>query len=309
MNNIPHEIDSIALFGSVARRDQDSLSDRDILLVSDDASCLITSGQMLKRNHWANANYSWQQLNSFAKHGGLFLQHLKQEAIIIKDKDNRLTQFLSEFTPRPDYTNEIDEAIDFLGLLSAMPDSESGKLWALDVLMVGFRCLAIATLANRAVYHFSLSDILTTLKTMGFITSSERDNLMLLRKYKRAYRSGYFDQAPKWDAVYSSITAVDHGFKLGLDIQKYQPPIVIERVLADNHHRNQNWYFESRKLESALISLSVDKNQLETQNNRQDLLNKIKAPSENSHYFKYDYNEIRNRLVILCKESKDKILV
>ena len=117
--------DSIAVFGSVARGDRDCMSDKDVLIVSDDDGARRSSAARLRRSGWSPVTFSWRRLERAGARKGLFVQHLKLEAGVRKDQDGRLKDFLDRFCVKPEYNQEIQESQALLGVLESMPRSLS----------------------------------------------------------------------------------------------------------------------------------------------------------------------------------------
>ena len=165
-----------ALFGSAARGDHDSFSDWDLLIVSDDVSTLKESKTTCENLGWSCTAYSWSRLQQAADDGSLFVQHLKQESRTISDSSDPLSTILSEFTVRGDYKRETIGATSLLGnLMEQLPRCDAGPMWALDVLAVGFRSLAVARLAENGIFEFSNSGIVGGLARLGIVRKEEFD--------------------------------------------------------------------------------------------------------------------------------------
>ena len=297
------DIDSVAIFGSVARRDNDNLSDYDMLLVCEDRKSLIRGAYLLEKVGWSCTRYSWSQINRVAERQTLFLQHLKQEAIVIKDKHGRLTDFLNAFNPKVDYFDEAEEAMKLLSLLSVIPKSIAGRLWALDVLMVGFRSLAVATLANEGDYCFSLLSILRGLERLGILQSSDIAALLRLRRYKRYYRDQQWNQVIDWSEVYGLIDIIDQRFCIGLDVSCSPFWKVVDCAIATPSSLLKNWYIASRRAEAALLCLYLDPRSVDEEVIKQKLRlqERISIPSDYGWYFSHQYNEVKQHLMYFAE--------
>lgn len=242
---------AIALFGSCARNDCDSLSDRDVLILNDDNAGRLAAVARLRNCGWSPVAYSWRRLNTMADSKRLFIQHLKQESLILSDPLNRLQDLLRSFRPAAGYGNDIDSAKEFLGLLAAVPASVAGCYWALDVLMVGLRALAIVQLANEGIYSFSFGTILSDLVRVGTLKRNDVQTLMRLRKFKRDYRSGRIAEGVNYKVVSGLISLVDRRFKIGLQTRQVDPSTLLELASAD--HDPRDWYSTCRRIEAALF--------------------------------------------------------
>ncbi len=146
--------------------------------------------------------------------------------------------------------------------------------------------------------------ILGALRAMGVFTNEDVYSLLELRRYKRAYRNRHFNERLEWNDVFRLINIVDRGFRIGIDAKRCTPSIVMEAALAETPYESHGWYYISRIVEAVLLcnNQKPQADIKEMNEKRQCLLNKIIAPSENSSYFKYGYDEIRQTLI----ELRDK---
>jgi len=90
--------DSMLIFGSIARGDGDRMSDRDVLIVSDESSVRRNTASSLRRRGWSPVSFTWQSLTVQLLETGLFITHLKLEASILQDSNQRLRNSLDRFT-------------------------------------------------------------------------------------------------------------------------------------------------------------------------------------------------------------------
>ena len=98
---------AMLLFGSHARGDQDSRSDTDLLLITqEDAPRHVMNG------HLSTSLYSFEDLRSRAQNGDLFVCHIVRESIPIYDPAGQLNMLRSEFSFRQSYEDEIQRATD-----------------------------------------------------------------------------------------------------------------------------------------------------------------------------------------------------
>lgn len=179
-----------AVFGSASRGDSDALSDRDILIVDTDTHLLIRRQAALEASGWSVASYTFTKLSALARKGALFLQHLKDESIILRDVDGRLRSTLAAFQPKVSYHDDLVENARLADLIAIWPNSRAGALWAADVLYVATRNFGILHLAQKGRYLFSYSQVLEALVEDGTISANALPDLMKLRLAKSFYRSG-----------------------------------------------------------------------------------------------------------------------
>jgi len=178
-----------AIFGSIARKDSDSISDRDILIVDQDSKKLRQRKIILEAQGWSVASYSWKRLKKLVINRLLFVQHLKSESIVLRDYESRLYSLLDIFSPKVDYKKEIHNCSGLIGLTEKIPRNSGGRGWALDILAVGFRNLAILTLANEGTYEFSFPKLVGMIAARHGLTSDDIFYLNSLRQLKSNYRN------------------------------------------------------------------------------------------------------------------------
>lgn len=183
-------VSSEAIFGSVARGSLDRLSDQDYLIVDDDRVRRSKRKTVLESQGWSVASYTWFRLRALIDKGALFAQHLKQEALIIYDDDDRLKHELSLFVPKPSYKKEIEETVRLITSATSNVNTVTEHAWASDVLAVSIRNLAILTLAERGRYLFDYDAVVCAYAEIKQLSKCERQLLSGLRLYKSLYRSG-----------------------------------------------------------------------------------------------------------------------
>lgn len=110
---LPPEVTSVALFGSVARGDDDRASDCDICVVTED----VTFGRFLAikaalARHFnvpveSISIYLRSTVDQMTIQGSLFLHHLSLEARLLTDKDDYLKRSLQRLKPFTNYAAEL----------------------------------------------------------------------------------------------------------------------------------------------------------------------------------------------------------
>lgn len=179
-----------ALFGSSARGDADTLSDKDILIVDDNVKILAERSAELESRGASVASYTFAKLRALSARGALFVQHLKLEAEITRDKGGRLTDLLADFSPCSDYSSEIANNAELSTLAGTVPTGPRGALFAADVLYVGVRNYGVLSLAERGLHIYGFDAILVGLEAQGLVASGGARVLRALRFLKCLYRSG-----------------------------------------------------------------------------------------------------------------------
>jgi len=181
------DIDSLVIFGSVSRGDSDRYSDRDLLVVADRQHEYIDSSFV--KAGYSPSFYTWQQLEGLARDGSLFLQHLKQESTVLRDRAGRLHELLDRFRPWKDYSAKLQENRRLFEMTRGVPAYAPALSWAFDVLAVAFRNHAILHLAQRGVYIFSYSALVSEFASEFGLSSAEVSLLKELRIRKQEYRT------------------------------------------------------------------------------------------------------------------------
>lgn len=100
-------ITAIALFGSLARGDQDAQSDTDLLMITTE-----NSPRHVKDGSLSLSFYPFDDLLSRAQNGDLFVCHIVSEARAFYDPSAELEQLRAAFRLRTSYEEEITHASD-----------------------------------------------------------------------------------------------------------------------------------------------------------------------------------------------------
>lgn len=189
---------STMLFGSVARGDHSEGSDVDYLVISDEPNMSIEY-DLPKAS---TSRYTWAEFNELADKKMLFIQHLKQEGVILSDKNKRLEGILNSFSPKKSYRKDFETTQTLLKLLAVLPESDHSRLWYSDVLFVIFRNLMITNLADKGEYIFSP-------KALASSFGPEVWNMMkIIREAKHAYRQNLPHHCPPCSFILQTIKTV-----------------------------------------------------------------------------------------------------
>ena len=304
MNQLPST--SLAVFGSAARGDHDLFSDRDLLIVMDDQAALRALKAHYDSLGWSCTAYSWSRLQHAANQGSLFVQHLKQEAKIIRDPSDRLAALLDRYNTKSSYKREAEGAASLLGdLTQQLPLCDAGPMWTMDVLSVGFRSLAVARLADYGIYSFANTEILDGLIRTGLIRQSDAYQLQPLRQFKSLYRKGLMDKRVDWRTTYDLLGLIDRVFMLGFSTGRAGTRDILELALADSNNAgwSSDWYVRCRRIESALLMLKPrqHKQRAEFIKHRQDLFKIVKSPNSYASHFTRGYAATQRNLSDLAE--------
>lgn len=299
---------ALAVFGSAARGDNDIFSDQDLLIVSENEKDLRKMKALYESAGWSCTAYSWKRLQKAADQGSLFVQHLKQEAMILHDPYDRLSHLLALYSPKTSYKSETEGAASLVGtLMEHLPQCDAGPMWTLDVLSVGFRSLAVAKLADEGIYAFSNLDLINGLTRIGTISGGEGAQLFPLRQFKSLYRKGMIDKRISWYDAFDKIRLIDRIFTLQLSSHCAGTLDILELALSNTNtgHSDSYWYTRCRRIESALWMLNPQQAQERSEfaKQRQKLFGIIKSPNIYAWYFVGGYNGIQSGLSALAEMS------
>lgn len=244
--------DSIALFGSRARGDCDQHSDTDLLLVSDR---LIDR----EKNVFANgglsvSSFTWVQFETMASNGSLFLQHLKQESVLLSDASGRLRSTLRNFQPELDHRPRIFENRSLFELTSGTPDHANTLGWAFDVLAVAVRNHAVLLAAQDETYLFSHRALIDWLTQKFRLSSTEAVLLGSLRTLKREYRGTGKVLSTGWQQLVATQALVERVFFVSC---ASAPKSLVEfaQLRLASTPSVEAWYLALRSYEGALRSI------------------------------------------------------
>lgn len=287
--------ESEATFGSVVRGDNDSLSDRDIIIVDDNIDILRERRAVLENEGWSVSSYTFGKITAMANKKVLFVQHLKLQSEIINDRNLRLTNLLNDFTPKPSYETEALDNRKMTNLIRTVPKTNLGGLWAADVLYVALRNFGILVLAGHGKYVFGFAEILDELIELGFLKHSNRSACMKLRFLKSLYRSGEtINLGISLDSINHSLADLPTDYFV-----TKSEAMVSNSVLTDMRPLNSEVspYLKLRNIEKAYICM-LDLHQANGKIGKFEELGKwIKDPSHYSHLVSKTENELMEELV------------
>lgn len=183
---------SQVIYGSCARKDNDVLSDKDMGIFFNDTRDISESLKKYTEDGWSCATYTYEKLMKMADLGLLFVQHIKQDGIIISDYDSKLKNILQSFSPKQDFSDEISDAIKLSTLTNYIPMNISCVLWALDITSVAVRNFSIAFFATNGIYEFSAHKLYSMLAKHFNLSNEDLTLLHELRRAKYSYRHNLY---------------------------------------------------------------------------------------------------------------------
>ena len=231
---------SICKIGSVARRESDILSDKDLLAVGSSAEVEIAvSGY--EKSGWNITHYSKSSFEAMTRSGALFVQHVKQDGRLVRDDQGYLRKLLDSYRANQDYRKQLMAAIEPICSLGEVESGYWGKLFQADVLYVAVRNACILHRATVADPEFDFKRLIAWVSGAIGLTPSEKDSLLLLRSLKHAYRarSTTMDVSGVSKAANAARKLADYWGRLSCS--------------AANEEKFSNGYFEVRALEGQLV--------------------------------------------------------
>lgn len=268
---------SIAVFGSVARGDRDCFSDKDVLLVGGDRSARSQSRRFLTAWGWNCTSYGWSRLEALVSSGSLFAHHLEREAAVVCDPHGRLQDLISGVPRRSSYAAVYEEARMLLRAFEAIPRTQVGRAWAADVLMVAFRAMAVARIADDGDFAFSPHAIAEALQRR----TRERQLHELfhrLRQLKWLHRARRRGRGVTNQELFKMIDDVDRVFSIGLQAQQAGHASVVEAAVSVPEPKQ--WYLWSRRLEAALELVEPSRTPVDIVRERDRVLDVLRAPTD-----------------------------
>ena len=188
-------VESTCVFGSVARSSTDSISDKDILIVSNNLKRRIELTKQWKAEGWSVSAYTPNRFKAIIKSGSLFVQHIKHEGVVLSDRDGWLRHTLNMAKPKPTYSRDAQSSVYL-----AMPiERFCGDQWisqypiVADLAFVCVRNFGINYLADRGNLIFDYQMIVDRIGIDHALTNKEIELLHSLRTGKAVYRRAGVD--------------------------------------------------------------------------------------------------------------------
>lgn len=183
-------IESVCVFGSSARGSADKMSDRDVLIVSNDKDRRDNVVAQWHQKGWSTAVYSPTRLASMIAAGSLFIQHLRLEGIILEDNNGWLRGALNKAKPKSSYEKDALDSISLALPIERFEENSSirNNLITADLAYVSTRNYGICYLADQGQLSFEYSQVVCRLGEHFKLDETEVSLLQSLRAGKAAYR-------------------------------------------------------------------------------------------------------------------------
>ncbi|MCU7838967.1 MAG: nucleotidyltransferase domain-containing protein [Candidatus Thiodiazotropha sp. (ex Troendleina suluensis)] len=131
---------AVWLYGSRARGDEDTLSDVDILVVSDSE---VSEGDILQLIpklpvDLSVSRYSWQEVSEMADYGSLFLHHLRTEGRVLWEAETYKGELSRLLSGMDGYKHAHRDVSGFLTVLDDVNESiQSGGILTYELAVLG----------------------------------------------------------------------------------------------------------------------------------------------------------------------------
>ena len=180
---------STCIFGSTARNTSDLYSDRDILVVAPTEHEIEAASRYWISAGWSVATFTNEQIAGMANRGSLFLQHLKQEGVIVQDDDFFLADLIGRYVPKDDYEDQLAESFGLLRDVTSHTFDYWPMMCSADIAYGSIRNIAIGRLAAKGIYLFDYADLIRQLARHHVLARHQIDALLELRLLKHSYRA------------------------------------------------------------------------------------------------------------------------
>ena len=183
-------IESICIFGSVARESADEHSDRDVLVVAESPHRRKELGNCWKEKGWSVASFSPRRFQRMVDKGSLFVQHLKLESRMVEDEAGWLAETLERAVPKKSYEFDAMASVNLARPIERFnPGLQLSEVpLSADLAYVAVRNFGICYLADRDRLSFDYSRIVDLLGKEFCLSSVETELLLSLRAAKSCYR-------------------------------------------------------------------------------------------------------------------------
>lgn len=179
---------SVCIYGSVARRQTDELSDRDVLLLAPSEAAISYDLTAWRAAGWNTSFFTYSHFSRLVEFKSLFVQHIKVEGHVIRDDGGILQQLLTQFEPASSYRDDFKDALSPLKWTVLTRLSYWERLCVGDILFVATRNAGILHAASSGVYIFEYGAVVDYLSDTFGLNISQRSALFGLRRIKAAYR-------------------------------------------------------------------------------------------------------------------------
>lgn len=183
-------VESICIFGSIARSSSDELSDKDVLIVADEFERRDLLARVWQSKGWNVSMYSPRRILKMKEVGSLFLQHIKLEGRMVVDRNDWLQHLLDSSKVKDSYREDAESSIKLALPIERFSSSDllSNRLLVADISYVSIRNLGICRAADRGEFIFDYYDVVDSLRETCHLSDEETALMRSFREGKSAYR-------------------------------------------------------------------------------------------------------------------------
>jgi len=183
-------VESVCIFGSMARDSADEYSDRDVLVIAESPHRRKELGECWKERGWSVASFSPRRFQRMIDIGSLFVQHLKLEGRMVEDETGWLAETLKRAVPKKSYEFDAMVSVNLARPIERFnPGFQLSQIpLSADLAYVAVRNFGICYLADRDRLSFDYSKIVDLLGKDFCLSSVEIELLLSLRTVKSCYR-------------------------------------------------------------------------------------------------------------------------
>lgn len=208
-------------FGSTIRNDNDSYSDKDLLIISEKKNLDLI--KHYRASGYDVSNYTFSRMEKMVLSGSLFCKHLILESRIIKGSQFDFLNLFRNYIPKPKYEMEKTLLRKFYNFINNLKQQRKMNCACLnDINYVNLRNLLIKRNAASGLYNFSYESLINNLSKELALTQTERRALLNLRAYKTMYRRGFEEYDFFILRLSTEIISqlIDLNFSLGIDFKE-----------------------------------------------------------------------------------------
>lgn len=232
---------SIYIIGSIARREGDIISDKDLLAVGNQRDVAAAVSRYVK-DGWNVSQFSRVEFEAMANSKSLFVQHVKQDGRAIRDDSGYLKSVMDAYQIKENYHSELRAAVSPINTFSKMEDNYWGLLFQADVMYVLVRNACVLQCATDATPVFDFVKLIHWVASLSGLTSQEKNIIMQLRPLKYAYRN-------RLAGV--DVSNIENIIEAVQKLKSYWDKITYP---APTEFEFSNGYFDVRVLERQLVS-------------------------------------------------------
>lgn len=216
-------IESVCIFGSMARKSTDEHSDRDVLVVAESLHRREELGKRWRDEGWSVVSYSPYRLQRLIDVGSLFVQHLRLEGRMVEDRAGWLSEVLEGAKPKKSYASDAMSSVDLAKPIERFnPGFQLSETpISADLAYVAVRNFGVCYLADRNQISFDYSQIVDRLGKEFCLSSLDVELLLSLRVAKSCYRKGV--AVPQVMGSIESLTSVLSRFFVGTPLCAIDP--------------------------------------------------------------------------------------